>query len=238
MDETRPMRGVSVSEGRMTIEGIPERFVQGIGRHLRLKAGHLRLIGGFASRDGRLEETHRIVAEASILAGSLRRIGSDGEAGTITLTIRPFATGEQARMLLMLGFRDGEDGDGRFFADAFVAPAVFEALKNDLLSGTAQRLVLNATTSLWAREVDREAPAGMPVAWYLGLESDGRTSAPARGLIETLDWRGAEQPETAGATQAHEGEPDATSDQLRRINWSLKQLLLVLAFLMIIVALK
>jgi hypothetical protein len=238
MNETRPMRGVSVSEGRLTIAGIPERFVQGIGRHLRLEAGQLRLIGGFASRDGRLEETHRIVGEADIAAGSLRRAGFDGEAGTIALTIRPFPTGEQARMLVMLGFREGGDGEGPFFAEVFVAPAVFEALKNDLLSGRAQRLVLSATTSLWAREAEREAPAGMPVAWYLGLEADGRTSAPARGLIETLDWRGAEQPETAGATQADEGEPDATSDQLRRINWSLKQLLLVLTFLMIIVALK
>ena len=111
MDETRPMRGVSVSEGRLTIEGIPERFVQGIGRHLRLEAGQLRLIGGFASRDGRLEETHRIVGEADIAAGSLRRAGFDGEAGTIALTIRPFPTGEQARMLLMLGFREGGDGE-------------------------------------------------------------------------------------------------------------------------------
>lgn len=237
MHETQATHAVSMSEGRMTIAGRPEALVQGIGRHFRLEAGDLRFIGGFASREGRLEEAHRIVAEAFVVAGSLRRAGFDGEAGTIALTLRPFPNGESARMLLVLGFRNMGDGGGAFFAEAYVAPAVFEALKGDIASGRAQRLAIEATTSLWASEAGREAAAELPIAWYLGLEADGRTSTPARGLIETLDWSIAPS-EPAAAVPAEQDEPDTTADQLRRINWSLKQLLLVLAFLMLIVALK
>ena len=237
MHETQPTHAVSVSEGRMTIAGHSDAFVQGIGRHFRLEAKNLRFIGGFASREGRLEEAHRIIGEAVVAAGSLRRAGFDGEAGAIALTLKPFTSGDPARMLLMLGFRDAGDGGGAFFAEAYVAPAVFAALKGDIVSGTAQRLALSATTSLWASEAEREAAAGLPLAWHLGLDADGRASTPARGLIETLDWSAA-LPVTAEAAPAEEDEPDATPDQLRRINWSLKQLLLVLAFLMIIVALK
>lgn len=237
MRETRPTYAVSVNEGRMAIAGRPEALIQGIGRHFRLEAGNLRVIGGFASRDGRLEEAHRVVAEAVVAAGSLRRAGFDGEAGTITLTLRPFAGGDQARMLMMLGFREAGDGGGAFFAEAYVAPAVFAALKSDIATGMAQRLSLGATTSLWASEAEREAAADLPIAWHLGLEADGRTSAPARGLIETLDWSLA-PPEPAAPAPEEEDETDTTPEQLRRINWSLKQLLLVLAFLMLIVALK
>lgn len=238
MDETGPTRSVSVSEGRMTIEGRPEPFVQGIGRHFRLEAGNLRFIGGFASRDGRLEEAHRIVGDGLVTAGSLRRAGFDGEAGTIALTLRPFANGEQGRLLLMLGFRDAGESEGGFFADAYVAPAVFEALKGDIAAGRAEQLALGATTSLWANEAERGGSAELPVAWHLGLETDGRTSAPARGLIETLDWSVAPPATAATMPPAEEDEPETTPDQLRRINWSLKQLLLVLVFLMLIVALK
>lgn len=238
MHETQATHAVSVSEGRMTIAGQPETLVQGIGRHFRLEAGDLRFIGGFASREGRLEEAHRIVGGAFVAAGSLRRAGFDGEAGTIALTLQPFPNGESARMLLVLGFRDAGDGGGSaFFAEAYVAPAVFEALKGDIASGRAQRLAIDATTSLWASEAGREAAAELPIAWHLGLEADGRTSTPARGLIETLDWSIAPS-EPAAAVPAEQDEPDTTADQLRRINWSLKQLLLVLAFLMLIVALK
>ena len=60
------------------------------------------------------------------------------------------------------GYRDGDDGPLPF-AEAFLAPAVFEALKADLLSGLAQELSLSATTSLWIREEDRGRPNGQPL---------------------------------------------------------------------------
>ncbi|WP_146071352.1 hypothetical protein [Bosea lathyri] len=237
MNESRPMRGVSVTDGRMTVEGVAGRFVQGIGRHLRLSASDLRLIGGFASQDGRLREDARIVGRAHLLSDSLRRAGFDDEAGAIALTIRPLSASNEARMLLMLGFREADDADGEFFADAFVAPVVFDALKGDMLSGAAQRLSLSATTSLWVREAEREAASGVPLTWHLGLDSDGQTSAPARGLVDTLDWD-AGPIETLAAEPVADEEQDTTADQLGRINWSLKQLLLILVFLMIIIALK
>jgi len=237
MNESRPMRGVTVTDGRMAVEGVLDRFVQGVGRHVRLSASDLQLIGGFASQNGHLREDARIVGRSHLLSDSLHRAGFDGEAGGIALTIRPLSASHEARMLLMLGFREDGEGDGEFFADAFMAPVVFEALKGDMMSGVAQRLSLSATTSLWVREREREAAIGVPLSWHLGLDADGQTSAPARGLIETLDWSPAPI-ETVAAEPVADEEHDTTADQLGRINWSLKQLLLILVFLMIIIALK
>lgn len=249
MDESRVARSVSVSDGRMAIEGLSTRYVQDAARRFRLSATGLRFVGGFESRDGRLEESRRFLAEAMVVDGGLRRAGFEGEAGTIGLTLRPLSqAGEQPRLLLMLGYRD--EGDGPLpFAEAFLAPAVFEALKADLLSGLAHDISLSATTSLWIREEDRGRPNGEPLDWYLGLDADGRTSQPARGFIESIDWRPRPVPvavETAPAPDSvpspvHQTEEDweeSAADELRRINWSFRLLLLMLAFLLIIVAMK
>ena len=147
-------------------------------------------------------------------------------------------------------YRD-ENGEAEPFADGFLAPAVFEALKADMLSGLAQELSLEATTNLWIREEDRDRPAGQPADWYLGLAEDGRGSAPARGFIESLEWRPAaamvaaeprdiehSSPAVSDTAQPEEHDEETSADQLRRINWSLKQLLLVLAFLLLIIAVK
>lgn len=226
-----------MTQGVMTIEGVTGRFAQGLGRHLRLSATGLRLVRGFARRDGRLDDDTRILGRASLIGDSLNRAGASGEASEIALTIRPLATGEDGRILLLLGFREGEDEAAGFFAEVFAASGVFEALRTDVLSGAAQVLSLSATTSLWVRENERDAVPGMPVAWHLGLEADGRRSAPARGLIETLDWHGTAAPVTPAP--AHDEEPfEASADLLARINWSLKQVVLVLVFLLIVVALK
>lgn len=238
MVETGAMRQVAMAQGLMTIEGVPERFVQGLGRHLRLTAGELRLVSGFASREGRLDDTTRILGRAALAGDSLHRAGFPEEAGQIELTVRPLAPGEDGRILLMLGFRDGEDDAGQFFGDIFAPPAVFEALRHDMLSGTAQALSLSATTSLWVRESQREAVPGLPVAWHLGLEADGRRSAPARGLVERLDWSSAPA-QAASLPPPPEEEPlETTADQLARINWSLKQIVLALIFLLIVIAVK
>ena len=245
MDESRVARSVSVSDGRMAIEGSSTRYVQDAARRFRLSASRLHFVGGFESRDGRLEESRRFLAEATVVDGALRRAGFEGEAGTIGLTLRPLSqAGEQPRLLLMLGYRD-ENGEALPFAEAFLAPAVFEALKADLLSGLAQELSLSATTSLWIREEDRGRPNGGPLDWYLGLDADGRTPQPARGFIETIQWRPHPLPvavEAAPAPEAiHETEedwPETTAEQLGKLNWSYRLLLLMLAFMLIIVAMK
>lgn len=249
MDESRMARSVSVSDGRMAIEGLSTRYVQDASRRFRLSASGLRFVGGFESRDGRLEESRRFLAEAMVVDGGLRRAGFEGETGTIGLTLRPLSqAGEQPRLLLMLGYRD-EDGGSEPFAEAFLAPAVFEALKADLLAGLAQELSLGATTSLWIREEDRGRPAGGALDWYLGLDADGRSSQPARGFIETIEWRPRPLPvaaETAAmpdlmpppVQEAEEDWPESAADELRRINWSFRLLLLMLAFMLIVVAMK
>ena len=245
MDESRVARSVSVSDGRLSIEGLSTRYVQDASRRFRLCASGLRFVGGFESRDGRLEESRRFLAEAVVVDGGLRRAGFEGEAGTIGLTLRPLSqTGEQPRLLLMLGYRD-EDGETLPFAEAFLAPAVFEALKADLLSGLAQEISLSATTSLWIREEDRGRAQDGPLDWYLGLDADGRSPQPARGFIETIEWRPRPLPvavEAAPAPEAiHETEedwPETTAEQLGKLNWSFRLLLLMLAFMLIIVAMK
>ena len=245
MDESRVARSVSVSDGRMAIEGSSTRYVQDAARRFRLSASGLRFVGGFERRDGRLEESRRFLAEAVVVDGGLRRAGFEGEAGPIGLTLRPLSqAGEQPRLLLMLGYRDGDDGPLPF-AEAFLAPAVFEALKADLLSGLAQELSLSATTSLWIREEDRGRPNGQPLDWYLGLDANGRSPQPARGFIETIEWWPRPLPvavEAAPAPEAiHETEedwPETTAEQLGKLNWSFRLLLLMLAFMLIIVAMK
>lgn len=251
MNESQPIPSVSVSDGWMTIDGLPHRYQQGAARRFRLDAAALRVIRGYASRDGRLEDVQRLEAEARIVGGALRRAGLDGAVGQLHLTLRPLATSsEAARLLLLLGYRD-ENGEAEPFAEGFLAPSVFEALKADILSGLAQELSLEATTSLWIREEDRDTPAGQPVDWYLGPAADGQGSAPARGFIESIEWRQAvavapEAPHPAGSepaapldhAESEDHHLDDSADQLRRINWSLKQLLLVLAFMLIIIAMK
>lgn len=237
MGETDVTRRVAMAQGLMTIEGVATRFAQGLGRHLRLSAENLQLVGGFASRDGRIENADRIRGRASLSGDSLHRAGAAGEARDIALTVRPFPGSENGRILLLLGFRESEGEDSGFFAEVYAPSMVFEALKSDILSGAAQVLSLSAMTSLWVRENEREAVPGMPVAWHLGVEADGRKSAPARGLIETLDWRVDAAP-TAAPEDESESLIEEAADQLGRINWSLKLVALVLVLLLLVVALK
>lgn len=237
MVEAGTTRQVSMTQGQMTIEGIPEPFAQGLGRHLRLTAGDLQVARGFASRDGRLTEASRILGQARLVGDSLRRAGFEGEAGEIALTISPLGAGEDGPILLVLDFQDSEGDASGFRAELLTPVAAFEALKQDVVSGAAQTLSVSATTSLWVPESQREALPGLPVAWHLGLEPDGHRSAPARGLVERLGWHFAAPP---AAPEAPEDDDtmEAAADQLGRINWSLKQIALVLMFLLIVVALK
>lgn len=230
MDESGTERSLTAEGGQ------PPRYVQGVARRFRLTASELRFVGGYDSRDGRLEDGRRILAEAHVLDGTLGRAGVPGDVGPIGLTLRPLAvSSEETRLLLMLGHRETP------FAEAFLAPAVFEQLKTDMLAGLAQELSLSATTSLWVLAEDRGKPDGEPLDWYLGRDGDGHAAAPARGFIESISW----WPRPAAADPAvapvHEDEEDwqeSSADELRRINWSLKQLLLLLVFLLLIIALR
>jgi len=248
MNESSALRSVSLGDGRMAIEGSSARYVQGSARRFRLRAAGLRIIAGFESRDGRLEDAQRILAQAHVADGVLRRAGFDGEAEAISLTLRPLAApSEQPRLLLMLGYRE-EGGAEMPFADAFLAPSVFEALKADMLKGLAQEVSLSATTSLWVREEDRELPDASPLGWYLAPGSDGKAVVPARGFIDSIEWmpqahpeplaHAAPVPHAAADHEADEDWPESSAEQLRKINWSFKLLLLLLAFLMIIIAVK
>lgn len=250
MNESSALRSVSVSDGRMAIEGLSTRYVQGSARRFRLKAAGLRFVGGFESRDGRLEDAQRIVAEAQVADGALQRAGTEDTAGAIGLVLRPLpASGEQPRLLLMLGYRE-EAGAEAPFAEAFLTPAVFEALKADMLRGLAQEIVLSATTNLWVREEDRALPEGQPIDWHLAPGSGGHAAVPARGFIEGIEWRPEGGPEAVAAAtpvaqvevvpdqELEEDWPESSAEQLRKINWSFKLLLLLLAFLMIIIAMK
>lgn len=223
----------------MTIAGVAGRFVQGIGRHLRLEARNLRLVAGFASTAEGLRETSRIEGEAHVAGDMLGRAGFEGVATTIVLVLRSLPAGSETRILLTLGYRDDDDS---YLAELWTPVVLFEALKRDILAGAARHLSLSATTSLWVREDERDASPALPVAWHLGLEPDGQRSASARGLVESIDWSSApdESPPEPQPTALHEDEPpeDPVSEELRRINWSFKQLILVLAFLLIIVAMK
>lgn len=238
MVEAGAMRRVAIAQGAMTIEGVLERFVQGVGRHLRLTVGELHLVGGFASRDGRLDDATHILGRAAVLGDSLHRAGIAGEAGEIALTIRPLAAGEDGRILLVLRFDEADGESGGFRAEFLMPAAAFAALKHEVLSGAAQVLSLSATTSLWVREGERGAVPSLPVAWHLGWEPDGRRSAPARGLVEMLEWRPAPTPAAPTGASDDEEQPEATTDQLAAINWSLRQVVLALVFLLIVVALK
>jgi len=228
----------SFAEGGSHAEqGQPPRYVQGIARRFRLTASGLRFLGGYESRDGRLEDGRRILAEAHVAGGTLAPAGLIGTDGPMGLTLRPLAaSAEETRLLLLIGYRETP------FAEAFLPPAVFEQLKADMLAGLAQELAIAATTSLWVRAEDRGRPEEEALDWFLSSDAEGRAMAPARGFIESITWwpsPPAEVPPSAPVSSEPEEEDwDESADQLRRINWSFKQLLLLLVFLMLIVAVK
>lgn len=239
MVDTGATRRVAVAQGLMTVEGLSDRYVQGLGRPLRLVATGLRPIGGFILRDGQIEDAMRLEGRAEPDVDRLMRVGHPGEATSLGLTIRPVAALGEARALIVLSFDDGEDRpEEGFRAEIFTPLAVFDALASAVRDGRAQRLSIAAMTSLWVRESERDAPAGLPVSWHLGLDAEGRASEPARGLVESLEWQPTGvNPVTAPAAIDEEPE-ETTTDLLARIDWSLKQIALVLLFLLIVVALK
>ncbi|WP_332700086.1 hypothetical protein [Bosea sp. (in: a-proteobacteria)] len=242
------VRGVSIADGRMTVDGITGAFVPAAGRPLALEAEGLVLVRGHVWREGVRHEASRIEGRARPREASLHRAGYPGEAHDIALTIRPFPTEAAQAPLLRLGLAGdmAEAGlDQNYRADLFLPQPLFGELRRELAEGPPLRLSLSAATDLWLREAEPEALPGRPLAFHLGLEAKSGRSTSGHGRVETIEWsRAAAAGEhgrlaAADSTAAEEEEPeDPVAEQLRRINWSLKQVLIVLAFLMLIVALK
>lgn len=230
------------------IEGTrPGGLVHAPGRRLELEASGLEPRMGFALRDGAIARDVRIDARARLPRDTLGCAGLAEPAGEMPLTIRPLPEGGSAARML-LGLSHGGDAQG-YESVLWLPPEVFAALKLDAEAGRAARISLIATTNLWLEQGERDAPAGRPVAWTFARDGEGAI-IPARGLVERIDWNAAAaEPAPAGlgatplpaATQAaaDDEEPaEAIGDALGRLNWGLKQIALVLVFLMIIVALK
>lgn len=230
----------SIVDGRMTLPGVAGAFVQDAARPLAFTAEALVAVSGHAWRDGALHDAGRIEGAARPDGARLARIGQAGPAPELALTIRAFP-GESAP-LLRLSLPAGAQGDldERLAAELFLPQPLFAGLRRDLAEGRAGHLSFAATTNLWLRE---GASDDEPV-FHLAPEADGRP-AQAHGRVHAISWRAVSSGDPgwrAAAQPEHlaEGEPpeDPVAEQLRRINWSLKQVLIVLAFLMLIVALK
>jgi hypothetical protein len=229
----------------------PPGLVQAPSRRLALEAWDLVAQAGFVLRSGSehgdattLVADDRIIGQVRLTRDRLGRSGAVDEAAALPLVIRTMPEGASRRMLLVLGH--GEEAEG-YHASLLLPPEVFGGLMRDTEAGRAGHLALSATTNLWIAEAEQGAPTEASVTWLLGRGEDGKAEI-ARGLVERITWSAtapaapAAEPEAmpAAATASDEApEPaETTAEALARLNWSLKQIALVLVFLLIVVALK
>ena len=231
----------SIVDGRMTLPGVAGVFVQDAARPLAFTADGLVAVSGHEWRDGVLHDAARIEGHARPDGATLARIGQAGPAAQdLSLTIRSFP-GESAP-LLRLSLPAGAQGDldARLAAELFLPQPLFTALRQDLTDGRAGHLSFAATTNLWLREGSADEE---PAVFHLAPEADGRPPQ-AHGRVQSISWRPLEPAAdpaflAAGQPDQEAEEPeDPVAEQLRRINWSLKQVLIILVFLMLIIALK
>lgn len=229
-----------IVDGRMTLPGVAGAFVQDAARPIAFTADGLVAISGHEWRDGVLHDAARIEGHARPDGATLARIDQAGPAQDLSLTIRSFP-GESAPLLrLSLPVGAHGDLDARIAAELFLPQPLFAGLRQDLAEGRAGSLSLTATTNLWLRE---GAGDDEPPVVHLAPEADGRP-AQAHGRVQSISWRlldlaGEPTFLAAGQPDQEAEEPeDPVAEQLRRINWSLKQVLIVLAFLMLIIAIK
>lgn len=235
MDSSTPQR-VSQSDGKMSIAGLATRFVQDPGRRLKLEAIGLEVLSGYALREGAFASDTRIAGRGWLPDDGLSRAGLAEHASEIPLTVRPLPAGGTASRILLVLAHGGEELE--FHATLWLPADIFADLRRDVEGGRAGRLGVTATTNLWLDEAERDAPSDRPVTWRLGPEPDGDGSTPARGLAERIEWGAA--PEFTTPEPAPDGEEptEPVSEMLRRVNWSLKQIALLLVFLLIVAALK
>jgi hypothetical protein len=230
----------SIVDGRMTLPGVAGAFLQDAARPIAFTADGLVAIFGHDWRDGVLHDAARIEGHARPDGATLARIGQAGPAQDLSLTIRAFP-GESAP-LLRLSLPAGVQGDldARLAAELFLPQPLFAGLRQDLTDGRAGSLSFAATSNLWLREGARDDE---PPVFHLAPEADGRP-AQAHGRVQSISWRPLEPAAdpaflAAGQPDQEAEEPeDPVAEQLRRINWSLKQVLIILVFLMLIIALK
>lgn len=230
----------SIVDGRMTLPGVAGAFVQDAARPIAFTADGLVAISGHEWRDGVLHDAARIEGHARPDGATLARIDQAGPSQDLALTIRSFPG--ESPPLLRLSLPAGAKGDldARIVAELFLPQPLFALLRQDLAEGRAGSLSLAATTNLWLRE---GAGDDGPPVFHLAPEADGRP-AQAHGRVQSISWRPLEP--AAEPVHLATGQPDQEADepedpvaeQLRRINWSLKQVLIILVFLMLIVALK
>lgn len=241
MNEAIPQR-VTVSDGRLMISGVPGSFVQGAARPLMLEAEALQPVGGFALRESVLHDDRRLEGVARVVGDRLSRIGAPVTGELLALTIRALPEAAAGQRILLGIEAVGADGEAeRLAATLWLPPAAFASLRQDLLQGQAGQLSLSATTNLWVADGERDSPPDRPVTWHLGVAADG-APAPARGLVETLSWRAAmpeaEAPREAEPAPTEEDPAETTAEVLARLTWSVRQMILVLVFLLIVIALK
>ncbi|AZO79507.1 hypothetical protein BLM15_19310 [Bosea sp. Tri-49] len=227
----------------MTLPGVAGAFVQDAEKPLAFTAEGLVAVSGHDWRDGALHDAGRIEGHVRPDGARLARIGQPEPAQELSLTIRSFPGGSAPLLRLSLSAGAQGDLDDRLAAELFLPQPLFAGLRQDLAEGRAGTLSFAATTNLWLRE---GSPDEEPPVFHLAPEADGR-KAQAHGRVQNISWRAAATEAAGGPAflsgqpdQASETEPpeDPVAEQLRRINWSLKQVLIVLAFLMLIIALK
>lgn len=233
----------SIVDGRLMLPGVAGAFVQDAERPLAFTAEGLVTVAGHDWRDGALHDAGRIEGHARPNDARLARIGQPEPGQELSLTIRSFPGGSAPLLRLSLSAEARGDLDDRLAAELFLPQPLFAGLRQDLAEGRAGSLSFAATTNLWLREGSPNE--GLPV-FHLAPEADGR-KAQAHGRVQSISWRTAPT-EAAGDTASPSGQlnqgaeaelpEDPVAEQLRRINWSLKQVLIVLAFLMLIIALK
>jgi len=246
-------RAVTTADGRLTIEGERNVFVQSPARHLLLETGPLDVVSGYASQNGSLGSVARLRGFGSLGRDWLGRAGFADRAQHVALSIRALPESGDGKMLLRLGFDDEADAPhaGAFLADLFVSASVYTELKRDLQAGLVDTVSISAATNLWISDADRDPPAGGPVTWYLGIEADGRTSDSAKGLVQSLSWsqrgRGQEEPRPVLAPSPPSGAADDDLEdgiefrklrQMTVLNRWMMNLLIALIAIMFVLALK
>lgn len=255
---TQTEGAISIVEGRMTIAGVPGQFVRAADPPLRLEADAFVMVSGHAWQDGVARDGSRLDGRVRPLGATLHRVDSRAALPDLALVVRPFAAEGGRPPMLRLGPDEEEDQalvEPPPVVALFMPQPLFDALRADLAAGRAGRLVLSARTDLWLREGETEPAPGRPLAFHLGLDPQSGRCASAHGRVETLEWAQApaepagpadtgepvpQLPAVFAQAETRDDEPpeDEVAEALRRINWSLKQLLIVALFLMLIVALK
>lgn len=243
-------RAVTIADGRLTIEGERNAFVQSPTRQLLLEAGPLDVISGYASQNGSLNSVASLRGFGALGHDWLARAGFEDRAQHVVLSIRALPDTGEGKMLLRLGFDGEADAPhaGPFSADLFVSARVYAELKSDLQAGLVDTVSISAATNLWISDADRDPPAGGAVTWYLGIEADGRTSGSAKGLVQSLSWsqrrRREEAPHPVPAAQAPETPDEEDGIEFRKLrqltvlNRWMMNLLIALIAIMFVLALK